>query len=343
MKKKLIIWGVTGIAMIVTIAVILLLPGQDGMQLDKAKIAKLTAGQAITIDTEAEDFGVQLGDAFSYFVDVIYNPEMVDEVDIDSLIQVVNLDPFEIREIRQSEIKLDANTRMYRIAYTLQFIDDDTDEVYEFPSIVVRYIPAGEDGYMEFPATPEPIYVLSRMPDNLSDIFVISGSDFDLGYGMLRPLSGDVISIDTNRTPWIVMAIGIFFIIGAVADYTLRILPQKRQEKDNLKSEKNKFVADAYALIHKNIDNGSPAEYILYRMDHLIRLVLSQKENLDPLEDFNYDLIPPEIRNEVISLFENTQRAVDKCTEQQLVEESMAYIDKILRHYFKEEVDSWTN
>lgn len=341
MKKRVMIWLVTIVAMLVVIAVILLLPGQNELQLGKAKVDDLPAGQAIAIDTKAENFGILKGDLFYYYVDVIYNPQLVSEIDKDNLLVVINMEPFEVRNFQTVDFKLDADTRVFRIQYQLQLIDGETDYVYEFPSIVVRYKPVDSDGYMEYPSQAEPVYIVSRLPDDIQNIFKLIGGDIDLGYSMLRPVSGEVISTRESRLPWIFITIGVFSAAGALSDYALRIVPQRKKEKEKDAIERNTVISGAYASLNNNIKEAASYDDILHQADHIVRLVLFQKEKLDWLQDLSVESLPDEIRETVVSFFESTQKMPEEACTQKHLDESLRYMDKILRFYYPEEVDGW--
>jgi hypothetical protein len=343
MKKRRLVWVITSSVAVVAVVIILSLSGQDGLQVGKAKIEKLPQGQVIMVDSRAERFGVQLGDTVLYFVDVLYDPEMVSEIDKSSMDESVKLEPFEIRDMQETDFKLDDSTRIYRRQYEIQLINGDVDYLYEFPSIVVSYKPADSGGYMEVPGTAEPVYVASRLPDDIEDIGDIRGSyqlgdiigdvinsNIDLGYYMLRPLNGEILSIEQNPLPWILIAVGGLLVIGMLADSTLRVIPQRKEEKEKAKTEKNKPISQAYNSLYENRERGVSTENILYQIDHIVRIVLVQNEDMDWLEEMNTDLLPPEIRETVISLFEKTQKTVKEGLEQQNVEESLESLDKIL-------------
>jgi hypothetical protein len=341
MKKRVWIWIITVSVMLAVIAVTLLLPGQDGLLIGKAKVDDLADGQAITIDTKAENFGILRGDLFYYYVDVIYNPQLVSEIDEDNLLLVINLEPFEIRDTEIEHFKLDSNKRLLRIQYQLQLIDGKTDSIYEFPSIVVRYKPVNTEGYMEYPSPAEPVYITSRLPDDIQNILQLMSIDLDLGYSMLRPVNGEVVSTEQSRLPYIFVIAGVFLAVGVLSDYFLRIVPQRRREKEKNISEKNTLISNACASLYKNLKDGAATEDILYQADHIIRLVLFQKENLDWLEDLRNQTISPGIKDTVFAFFKNTQNPVEDDQTEKCITETLEYMEKILKFYYPEEAEGW--
>jgi flagellar basal body-associated protein FliL len=340
MKKRGLIWIATGSVIVMAITIVLLLTGQSNTQLGKAKVDKLTEGKAIAVESRAESFGVLKGDAFLYYVDVLYDPEQVSEIDTDSLIESINLNPFEVRSIQESEFKLDDGTFVHRITYELQLIDGDVNYLYDFPSIVARYKLSGSDGFQEMPASAESVYVSSRLPESDEDF--VNLSYIDLGYeAPLRALKGEILETGQSSLPWILIACGGLLAIGAVVDLTVMVIPQKKRDKNRTSIEKNKQVAQVYRSLHKNIENGASPDNILYQIDHFIRLVLFRNEHLDWLEELNINRIPADIREETASLFNNISKIGKDIAQEGDIKNSLQYMDKILRFYYQEAVDSW--
>jgi hypothetical protein len=339
MGKKGLIWAITGIVVAVVIAVILLFSSQDELQLGKVLVNDLPEGTAIMIDTAASTFGVKKGDIFYYYVDILYNPALVEDIDKDRLLAAISLDPFEIRNVTETDFVESSDTYIYWIQYELQFINGDTDVVYEIPSIVVTYKTVGSEGYLELPGTAESVYVSSRLPDDLRT----SNYDIDLGYGMLRPLSGAIISIREDPLPWILIAAGAILAIGSAVDYGFRVIPQRSAEKVKTRAGRNLIIAQDYKSLYQNVGNSIAPDMILLQIDRITRIVLIKNEEFDWLEELKLDNIPSEIRETVVSLFTITQKAGIENMMQDNVRESLEYLDKILRFYYAEEVDSWKN
>jgi hypothetical protein len=196
---------------------------------------------------------------------------------------------------------------------------------------------------MEYPSQAEPVYITSRLPDNIQNIFQLMDIDLDLGYSMLRPVNGEVISTEQSRLPYIFIIAGVFLAVGVLLDYFLRIVPQRRKDKEKSISEKNTLISNACVSLYRKVKDGAATQDILYQADHIIRLVLFQKENLDWLEDLRNQTISPGIKDTVFSFFKNTQNSVEECQSSECITETMEYMDKILKFYYPEEAEGWKN
>jgi hypothetical protein len=339
MKKKRLFWILTGLAALVTVALILLLPNQQDSSVGKAEVEQLPKGQAILVNTRAERFGVQKGDAFLYLVEVLYNTGQVSEMDRVSLDKNVNLDPFEIRDIKETLFDLDSETCVYQRQYEIQLINGEVEYLYEFPTIVVRYKLKDAEGFEEKAIVPEPIYVASRLPDDVHDLI----NNPEPGYGSLRSLEGEIEVVSQNRLPWILWILGGFLMTLTVADLTLRVIPQwKEKAKQTRKIEMGDVLFQAYRSLHGNVAMGAKPKSLLHQMDHILRVVLARKEKVGWLEEPNLDLVPSGIKPSVISLFEKCQKAYGtEDTEQKEVEEALRQLGEILEFYFAEEVEAW--
>jgi hypothetical protein len=340
MIKTRLLWILTGLAALVAVALILFLPNPHDLSVEKAKVEQLPEGQAVLVNTRAERFGVQKGDAFLYLVEVLYNPGQVFEIDRASLDKNVNLEPFEIRDIKEIEFDLDLRTRVYQRQYEIQLISGEVEHLYEFPTIVVRYKLKDAEGFADIAVVPEPIYVVPRLPADVSNLV----SNLELGYGPLRPLKGEIEDVSQNRLPWILWVLGGFLAALTVADLTLRVIPQwKEKAKQTRKIEMDDILYQAYRSLHGNVAMGAKPKSLLHQMDHILRIVLAQKEKVGWLEEPNLDLVSSGIKPSVISLFEKCQKAYGgiEDIEQKEVEEALGYLEKILRFYFAEEVDIW--
>jgi hypothetical protein len=339
MMKTKLVWILTGLAALVAVALILFLPSHSFIQSHNSTAAEkgLPKDQAILVGTKAERFGVQKGDAFLYLVEVLYNPGQVSEIDRASLDKNVNLEPFEIRDIKETEFDLDSRTRVYQRQYDIHLINGEVEHLYEFPTIVVRYKPKDVEGFADKAVVPEPIYVAPRLPDDVSNLEII-------GYGSLRPLKAEIEDLSQNRLPWILWGLGGFLAALAVADLSLRVIPQwKEKTKPTRKIEMGDVLYQAYRSLHGNVAMGAKPKRLLHQMDHILRVVLAQKEKVGWLEEPNLDLVSSGIKPSVISLFEKCQKAyATEVIEQKEVEEALRQLEEILSFYLGEgEMAAW--
>jgi hypothetical protein len=337
MIKTRLVWILAGLAALVTVTLILFLPNQGDLSVGKAEVEQLPEGQVILANAGPELQSVQKGDAFLYLVEVLYNPGQVFEIDRSSLDTNVNLKPFEIRDIKETEFDLDPGTRVYQRQYEIQLISGEVEYLYEFPTIVVRYKLKDTEGFAETSVVPEPIYVASRLPADVSNII----SNLELGYDPLMPLKGEIEDASQNRLPWILWALGGFLAALTVADLTLRVIPQWK-EKAKQTREIGGVLYQAYRSLHRNVAMGAKPRSLLHQMDHILRLVLTQKEKVGWLDEPNLGLLPFEVRDSIILLFEKCQKAYGtEDIKQKEVEEALRQLEEILEFYFAEEVEAW--
>ena len=134
--------------------------------------------------------------------------------------------------------------------------------------------------------------------------------------------------------------------IGGGADLTWRVLPQwKARAKGQKRVEGGDVVVQAYRSLIQNIANKVKPKVILHQMDHLLRLVLAQKEKTDWLEEPDLDKVPVEIRSGVRTLFEKCQEAY-RAGEIELadVDQTLKLLDEVLQFYYGAgEVEAWKN
>ena len=292
----------------------------------------LREGEAILVKTRVERFGVQKGDAFPYLVEVWYNPDQVSEIDRTSLDKSVNLEPFEIRDTKETEFNLDSKTRVYRREYEIQLFDGEVDHLYEFPTIVVRYRLKDSEGLSNTTVAPEPIFVAPRLPPDVTGL-------------ELRPVKkGEIEDVSQKRLPWILWALGGFLAAMGVADLAWRVIPQwKEMAKQRRKVERVDVLSEAYRSLYENVAMAAEPKPLFHQMDHILRIVLARKEKTDWLEEPNFDKVSPGIREPVVSLFEKCQKAYrPEVVEQKQVEDALRQLEEILGFYFGEgDVEAW--
>ena len=338
MTKTRLAWILTGLAVLVAVVLILLLPRLHDLAVGRARIEELPTGQAISVETRAERFGVQKGDAFSYLVEVLYDPDQVFEIDRASLDKNVNLEPFEVRGIKETDFDLDSGTHVYQREYELQLISGEVEHLYRFPTIVVRYKPRDIEGYVEKAVVPELIYVASRLPYDVSQFELGHGPIYPLKGEPIRPLKGEIEDASQNRLPWILWVLGGFLAALAVANLKLRnILRWKETAEPTMKIESGDVLYQAYRSLHGNVATDIEPKRLLHQMDHVLRLILSRKENVGWLEEPNLDLLSSGIREPVISLSQKCHKAhAPEIVERKEVEEALRQLEEILSFYFGE-------
>jgi len=299
----------------------------------------LPKGEAIAVKTRAGRFGVQKGDAFPYLLEVWYNPAQVLAIDRASLDKGVNLEPFEIRDTKETEFDLNPGTRVYRREYELQLIAGQVEHLYKFPSLVVRYSLKGSEGLLDKTVVPEPVYVAPRLPADVTNLDLGAGP----GYGPLRPVKGEIEDVGQTRLPWILYALGGFLAALGVANLGWRVIPQwKEMAKQTRKVD---VLSEAYRSLCENVAMAAEPRRLLHQMDHILRVILAREEKSDWLEEPNLDLLSSGIREPVISLFAKCQKAYEpEVIEQKEMEQALKELEEILGNYFGErETAGWKN
>jgi hypothetical protein len=143
--------------------------------------------------------------------------------------------------------------------------------------------------------------------------------------------------------PWILWVLGGFLVVIAVSDLTLRVIPKWKEKAEQAeKAEMDDILYQAYHSLRKRVAMGDEPKVLLHQIDHMLRVVLSQRENMDWLEEPNPDSVSSEIRPLVVSLFERCQKAyVTEDTKQEEIEEALIQLEDILKFYLAEKVEVW--
>ncbi len=299
------------------------LPGSEDLAVKEPK--GLARGETISVKTRAGRFGVQLGDVFTYQVQVWYNPLQVPSIDRTSLDKGMNVDPFEIRGMKEIEYDYDATTRVYQRDYELQLLTGQVGQFFKLPSLVVRYNLKGSEGLLDKTVTPEPVYIASRLPADIASLDLGSGE----GYGPLRPVKSDIQDLGQNRLPWIFYGIGGLFAVLGIVDLSFRVVPRWR-ELAQQKSQGD-ALSQAYRSLGDNLTGGADPRQILHQTDHLLRVLLYRHNHADWLAEVDLDELPEEIRENVRSLLEHCQKAYEPGTvEPHEAEQAVRQLDGIL-------------
>jgi hypothetical protein len=330
--KTRIIWILAALAGICAVVLTAFLLNPSFLRSDDLPLEGegLPEGEAILVETGAEGLGIQKGDAFPYFVEVRYSPDLVSGIDRASLDRGLNLQPFEIRDMRESESDLDSRTRVYRRTYELQLIQGEVDTLYEFPSLVVRYTTKDSEGMFEKTVVPEAIFVAPRLPPDVEGL-------------ELRPLKGKVEDESQKRLAWILWTLGACLLALGAADLVWRAIPQwKALTKQRRKLESGDVLVQAYRSLCGNVATGSEPNRLLHQMDRILRVVLARNEKIDWLEEPDLDSVAPDIRPAVTSLFEKLGKNHAMVVERRETEETLRLLEEILHFYFGEvEVEAW--
>jgi hypothetical protein len=291
----------------------------------------IAEGKAIAMKTRVDGFGVHKGDAIPYLIEIRYNLDLVSGLDKTSLDKSVNFKPFEVRKVADREIHLPPRTRVYVREYQIQLIDGKVNNLYKFPSILVRYKSKESGAFEEKAITPEPVFVASRLPAD------VSGLD-------LKPIQAGIEDANRNDLHRILIALGGLLAILALADLAWRAVPQWREgTRQRRRAEGLDVLSKAYRFLHDTSAQGTEPRHLFHQMDHILRIVLARKENVGWLEEPDLLKVTPGIKTEVLSLFSRCQGVGgNRSDEQKEVQEALGELDKILKFYWGEgEVRAW--
>jgi hypothetical protein len=287
--------------------------------------------QIISGQAGAGEYAIRKGDTFPFRLEVLYDSTQIAGIDRASLDKSVDLRPFEIRSYVETDSAMNASTRIYRRDYTLQLIDGQLDQAYQLPTIVVRYQLKNTQGFAEKAVVPDPILAVSRLPTDVSNL-------------ELRPITDKVQDPSRGRFIWILWVLGGLMFAGGGADLTWRVLPRwKARAKRQMHMEDGGVIVQAYRSLAQITANKARPKVILHQIDHLLRLVLVQKEQMHWLEEPALDRLPGAIQPVLANLFEKCQQAYG-AAEVDIVDadQSLKQLDEVLQFYFGAgEVEAW--
>jgi hypothetical protein len=290
-------------------------------------IKELPEDGAIEIRTIADDFGMQKGDVFSYFIEVWYNTDLVEEIDKGSLNRMINMEPFEIKDIREREFYLENNTRVYQREYELQLIHGQVNHFYEFPTIIARYKTKGSAHFSEESVKPDPVFIASRLPSDISNL-------------RISPVKEKLTDTNHLRISWILWCLGGILLLLGLANYSGRIAQLGEAEKHRREIEGYDLFLEAYRSLKNNIKRDVEPQDLFHQIDHILRALLVRKEKISWLEDPDLQALPSEIRERTISLLDICQKAYHyqpSQIKQKEVDEAIKQLEVILDFYYKGE------
>ncbi len=325
---------------VITLIIIILLPTACDKNLSYIETRyELPKGQIILATAGSELKSVQKGDAFVFCIEVLYDTSQVSNIDTESLDYNVKLSPFDIRNITETEFKIDAKTSFYKRDYEIQFITGDVEKYYEFPTIIVRYKLKDIDGYAETSVVPDAVYLAPRLPDSATAYII---NNIQQGHNPLNPLSDKIENSSNNYLSWVLWAIGGLLAVATVVAIIDWIAIDKNRRQVIEKTGLEETIAESYNNLLKNIEVGVKPIALFHQIDNIVRLVLIEKENLGWLEDIKVDIINSHIESSVNSLLEKVQQVyITEDINPQEFNGVIKQVHEILQFYFGVEVESW--
>ncbi|HOG45796.1 MAG TPA: hypothetical protein PLJ35_02410 [Anaerolineae bacterium] len=333
MKTKLV-WVAAAVAVLLAVATAALwLVGSPSWpyRLAVTPAHGLPADSVIDVQARPAVSQVHLGDAFAYMVEVRYDPGRVAEIDRTSIDKGLVLKPFEVRGTRERDLDLGGGVRAYRREYQLQLVNGQAGHLYELPGLTVRYKLKNSEGFSDRAVTPEPVFVAPRLPADASTL-------------ELRPPTGRVVDPSRRTLPWLLCALGVAVAGAAAADLAWRSLPQwraSRQERRRL--DDGDALVQSYRALYAGVSDGAEPRQLVYRMGHVLRLVLAREAGAGWLAEPDAAQVPAEIRPAVTALLEREQgRRGAGSVAKHNAEEALGQLEMILSYYYGAgEVKAW--
>lgn len=272
--------------------------------------------ETIAVETGPAGDVFHLGDAISYFVKIEYRLDGVEEIDKTSLDRNIILDPFEIKDLKEKDSRVNSDTRMHLREYEVQLLDGQTNYLYTFPTIILRY-KLKNSGWFEKKIVPQPIFIGARLPADVTDL-------------ELKPLKGEVINMDRERIPWILWSLGFLGLVLGMTE-VLRIL--RRRGKEGRDYQRRIAGLEDLLTSFQELSSLTSAEKALHGAHQILRALLARREGTDWLNP-ELDKIPPEIKSLVSDLLEKCQKAYQReAPKQEERQEALEDLGKILNFY----------
>lgn len=279
----------------------------------------------ISVETGARGDAFHLGDTISYFVKVKYNPGKIEAIDKSSINKSVILEPFEIRDQNEKELKIDSNTKIYLRKYEIQLINGATNQLYSFPTVTVRY-KTRDSGWSDKRIVPEPIFIGARIPIDVTGL-------------ELKSQEGRVINMSRQRLPWMFWGLGFFCGALGITKILRTIRRQKREKEGERKRiEGLEDIFEAHQKICQEIlveEGEQKLKAFLHQANQILRTLLTRKEGIGWLEPELFR-ISLEIRQRVLDLLTKLQRAYSQeSLGQKYASEALKELGGIFNFYIK--------
>lgn len=260
-----------------------------------------------------------LGDSFSYFVEVKYNPLAVREIDKSSLEKTVILEPFEIRNQKEKETGTDSGTKIYTREYEIQLLRGYPARLYVFPEASLRYKPVNED-WTERKIILQSIPVGSRFPVDIQGI-------------ELKSIDGVLDNKSRRYFPFFVIGLGILCGAWVMAEVSREIVKSKKASDDF--QRKFRVIEDIFRAYQNLAGRKEEPKAILHQAHQILRVLLERKAGRE---------IPSKIRESVARFSSIANKAYSReillKTE---LDEALQELRKIFDFYVRKGEGQWKN
>jgi hypothetical protein len=291
----------------------------------------LEIGEAIDVLLDVDDGVIGKGDDFRYSIQIQYNQELISELDKTSLDESVSFRPFEIRSMQEREYAIPPYTRVFERTYHLQLIDGSVNQLYQFPTIMVRYKSSESGEFREKAVDARPVYVASRLPTDATGLEP-------------RPFRGRIEDASRADIPRVLLALGAFLALAALTDLAWRAIPGWRAAKDQRrKVEGVDVISEAYRRLMSGLADGVEPDRSLHQAEHILRVVLARRESVAWLEEPDLQKLPEAVRQDVAEVFELSGAVDDDPAATGIrAREASTCLRRVLAHYWGDgEIESW--
>lgn len=239
-----------------------------------------------------------LGDSISYFVEVKYSTQIIEELDKTSIDKNLILEPFETRSQSEKEFKIDSHTKVFLREYQIQLVSGEPGKTYFFPPLPLRY-KLKNAGYFDKKLSLQPIPIGSRFPADAKGIELKSADE-------------TVVNKSRRYFQLVIVGLGISCGIWGAAEVFKKITKRAKTSQDfQKKLEGIEDIFKAYQELSQKRD--AEPKIILHKAYQIMRTLLSRKEGIDwAFWDRDWESIPSEVRLSVRTISDMSQKAYDR-------------------------------
>ncbi len=330
MKDQVVLVSLALLA-IVVVAVVVVPPLVSSSSATFETDPGLPPDKPVSVKTIVDGFGVRKGDVLSYEIQVQYNPELVAEVDKTSVDKSVNWKPFEVRSTTEQEYDLNARTRVWVRRYQIQLVDGRVNNLYQFPTLVLRFKSKESGAFEEKSTSPAPVFVAARLPA-------------DPGALEVKPIQARLQNAGREHLAVALAALGGFLALISVVELGWKAIPQWREaSRQRRTAEGIDLLSQAYSALRANAERGIDAQHLRHQIHHILKVVLARKEHIGWSDEPDFERVAPGVRADVSSLFETcTCPPAGPGALEMNVNDALAQLDRILKYYCGEgELRAW--
>lgn len=269
--------------------------------------------EGLAIEVDSPEF-VHLGDEFSYKITVFYHQANINSIDKAGFADVA-FSPFELKTFGEKEFMIDPYTKAYQREYIVQAIDGNTNTLYDFGNLTLKYQKFGSQDWLERTAVLKPVFLSARIPET-----------YDPRLSLIPP-AGRI--IDFWETVPIYSLLIVFTIgFGAAGGFMIfwRLRPRKKVVVGIAWQEK---VEATLGALKQKISQGQDLRDSGQRLYNILMLVFARLG----FSPENPDSFPEEIRARAKTALENLERSFsEEGPSQEELIWSIAFIEEVIKN-----------